>query len=234
MNILSTVGPIKGITKLAVLGVADKMLKISAFFVPLHLLLAFFDSNQHANFKLDSNNSLTLVYIFTVVAVLFSLRWTAHAIRTSTDLKLKTQATLRLNELGLLKHTKTPNSSSNAIISYLESRSVFIFYCFIGSIFSFFITSEASLTLIPLATLIVGLWITGVFKHKRYGFYFYAGILNAALFSFMYAALLYYSENTNHEQLLLLLLFVIFIFRFGIDSAVTYFKKTEQIDTLGN
>lgn len=232
MNILAEIGQIRGITKLSALGVADKMLKISAFFVPLHLLLAFFDTNQHANFNLDSNTSLALIYIFGAVTILFILRWTAHSLKEATDLKLKIQVTNRLYELGLLSHTKTPNSSSNAIVSYLEFRSVFVFYCIIASFLALVITSEEALTIVPLTTLGGGLWLAGYCKRHRFGFYFFAAALNTALFFFMYEALLHYSHNTNHEQLLLLLLFMIFIFRFGIDAAMTLYKKTQQVDKL--
>lgn len=232
MIILSEIGTIKGIVKLSTLGVADKLLKISAFFVPLHLLLAFFDSNQHANFKLDSNTSLALAYIFGAVTILFTLRWTAHAIKEATDFKIKKQVTFRLNEMGLINHTTTPNSSSNAIVSYLEYRSLFIIYCLIASIVSLIITGEEMLTLIPLATLGGSLWLRTICNRHRFGFYCFAATLNLALVAFMYGLLLHYSQNTNHEQLLLLLLFVIFIFRFAVDAAMTLYKKTLQVQKI--
>ncbi|MGX4677525.1 hypothetical protein ACWCIB_11685 [SAR92 clade bacterium H246] len=203
--------------KYAVTGVAEKILKILIFFIPLRLYLALHGSDKIVVPQVfrDFDFVIGLAIVFVVIGgkMLVSSR------RNDIGLNLKVAATLDLNKRGLLSHIKTPNSKSNSVVALDELRIVTTTYFVLLTVMSFLLAGWGWFVILPFLSFCFLILLSSFFSKTVWRVRYFIFIMYFFLVSYIYVGSSLLGAIEILKADFLYLLFSFFVFRFFVDAS---------------
>jgi hypothetical protein len=214
----------------AALGVCVKVLTILVFFIPLRFFLATREGESWVNFDVSVQYPFATCVL--VVFVVLGMKITCSSFRVNIGMTLKKNATSRLNASGVIKHSKTPNSASNAVVSVRELSVVVGIYFITVSAISISLAGFGTFVAIPVCTLIFSLCFQSILSRNLIGIRSFTVCGYFFLVCYIYQGTLSLIGPDSTDRNFLYVLFAFFIFRFYIDAAVRRIESVFKVQEI--